>query len=164
MTRKTARAPTYHAVSRTRARRNAVCLFRTAERIAEAAHRADRVVAEPGRLQLAADVVDVDVDDVGGRLEAVAPHLLPQLVAGQHGALVSHEVLEQRELGARQLDRPLADAHLARVRVQGELAGRADGQDRKSTRLKSSHMSISYAVFCLKKKKKTQFVIISITK
>src|SRR5438477_2493067 len=30
----------------------------------------------------------------------------------------------------------------------GKLAG-----DRKSTRLNSSHMSISYAVFCLKKKK-----------
>src|SRR5690348_13991140 len=28
------------------------------------------------------------------------------------------------------------------------------GQDRKSTRLNSSHPSISYAVFCLKKKKK----------
>src|SRR5438477_8501476 len=27
--------------------------------------------------------------------------------------------------------------------------------DRKSTRLNSSHMSISYAVFCLKKKKRT---------
>src|SRR5207249_924988 len=30
----------------------------------------------------------------------------------------------------------------------------ADIQDRKSTRLNSSHVSISYAVFCLKKKKK----------
>src|SRR5690242_20756740 len=30
------------------------------------------------------------------------------------------------------------------------------GPDRKSTRLNSSHMSISYAVFCLKKKKKQQ--------
>src|SRR5438477_3733454 len=28
-------------------------------------------------------------------------------------------------------------------------------QDRKSTRLNSSHMSISYAVFCLKKKRPT---------
>src|SRR5204863_8799904 len=27
-----------------------------------------------------------------------------------------------------------------------------DGQDRKSTRLNSSHVEISYAVFCLKKK------------
>src|SRR3989454_7121080 len=32
---------------------------------------------------------------------------------------------------------------------------RADHQDRKSTRLNSSHLVISYAVFCLKKKKKT---------
>src|SRR5688572_18471734 len=29
-----------------------------------------------------------------------------------------------------------------------------NGQDRKSTRLNSSHSQISYAVFCLKKKKK----------
>src|SRR5438874_10219891 len=30
-----------------------------------------------------------------------------------------------------------------------------DDRDRKSTRLNSSHVEISYAVFCLKKKKKT---------
>src|SRR5207248_9535698 len=30
-----------------------------------------------------------------------------------------------------------------------------DARDRKSTRLNSSHRTISYAVFCLKKKKKT---------
>src|SRR5699024_8949131 len=36
----------------------------------------------------------------------------------------------------------------------GVSAGRAVlGLDRKSTRLNSSHVSISYAVFCLKKKK-----------
>src|SRR3712207_8909317 len=33
---------------------------------------------------------------------------------------------------------------------------RARRQDRKSTRLNSSHANISYAVFCLKKKKKKQ--------
>src|SRR6266480_7260993 len=32
-------------------------------------------------------------------------------------------------------------------------------RDRKSTRLNSSHMSISYAVFCLKKKKNTDFAL-----
>src|SRR5690606_42097254 len=32
---------------------------------------------------------------------------------------------------------------------------RAYREDRKSTRLNSSHVKISYAVFCLKKKKKT---------
>src|SRR5207253_9896567 len=34
------------------------------------------------------------------------------------------------------------------------VAGRFARQDRKSTRLNSSHVAISYAVFCLKKKKK----------
>src|SRR3712207_8922028 len=33
--------------------------------------------------------------------------------------------------------------------------------DRKSTRLNSSHANISYAVFCLKKKKKTQWLIVT---
>src|SRR5258708_18510064 len=33
------------------------------------------------------------------------------------------------------------------------LAGRLQAKDRKSTRLNSSHQIISYAVFCLKKKK-----------
>src|SRR5215217_8736562 len=33
-------------------------------------------------------------------------------------------------------------------------SGRQLGEDRKSTRLNSSHANISYAVFCLKKKKK----------
>src|SRR3712207_8361197 len=32
-------------------------------------------------------------------------------------------------------------------------------QDRKSTRLNSSHANISYAVFCLKKKKKSTTII-----
>src|SRR5690242_21589428 len=35
-----------------------------------------------------------------------------------------------------------------------EISGVKSNEDRKSTRLNSSHMSISYAVFCLKKKKK----------
>src|SRR5436305_8027476 len=34
--------------------------------------------------------------------------------------------------------------------------GHADQQDRKSTRLNSSHVRISYAVFCLKKKKQKE--------
>src|SRR5690348_17794081 len=38
-------------------------------------------------------------------------------------------------------------------RAQNRARGRV-GADRKSTRLNSSHPSISYAVFCLKKKKK----------
>src|SRR3712207_8430756 len=37
---------------------------------------------------------------------------------------------------------------------RGHADARGTAQDRKSTRLNSSHANISYAVFCLKKKKK----------
>src|SRR5690348_17673130 len=40
------------------------------------------------------------------------------------------------------------------INEDGHRQDRAASQDRKSTRLNSSHPSISYAVFCLKKKKK----------
>src|SRR2546427_3215325 len=46
---------------------------------------------------------------------------------------------------------PLTDGASAVLLMSGE-AARALG-DRKSTRLNSSHSQISYAVFCLKKKK-----------
>src|SRR5438552_9819704 len=39
-----------------------------------------------------------------------------------------------------------------------DIAGMISMRDRKSTRLNSSHQIISYAVFCLKKKKKTTVV------
>src|SRR5690554_7270635 len=41
----------------------------------------------------------------------------------------------------------------ARVTTRARPAGLVVGRDRKSTRLNSSHVRISYAVFCLKKKK-----------
>src|SRR5688572_31588387 len=50
------------------------------------------------------------------------------------------------------LDEPTASLDPARRNDLGE----ALLQDRKSTRLNSSHSQISYAVFCLKKKKKKQ--------
>src|SRR5690625_6551939 len=49
--------------------------------------------------------------------------------------------------------------HHLRVEPSGRITGRTPdqrpliGRDRKSTRLNSSHVAISYAVFCLKKKK-----------
>src|SRR3712207_9449231 len=48
---------------------------------------------------------------------------------------------------------PHRPAHVADA--VASLAERLGDQDRKSTRLNSSHANISYAVFCLKKKKKT---------
>src|SRR5258708_29318412 len=46
-----------------------------------------------------------------------------------------------------------ADAQLADAAVGQREALLVDDLDRKSTRLNSSHQIISYAVFCLKKKK-----------
>src|SRR3712207_8617171 len=48
--------------------------------------------------------------------------------------------------------------HMALGRYSDRLVGPGDGDgvDRKSTRLNSSHANISYAVFCLKKKKSVQ--------
>src|SRR5437868_12134698 len=61
-----------------------------------------------------------------------------------------------------QRDRPLhvPDGQVARhlvAVVRRALDPRAS-EDRKSTRLNSSHVSISYAVFCLKKKKNTHLL------
>src|SRR5436853_5390898 len=43
---------------------------------------------------------------------------------------------------------------LADARMLSGAPGACGQRDRKSTRLNSSHLGISYAVFCLKKKKK----------
>src|SRR5439155_10740401 len=52
-------------------------------------------------------------------------------------------------------DRAPADRARDLERHAAETAGGA--QDRKSTRLNSSHVAISYAVFCLKKKRETEY-------
>src|SRR5437899_3808887 len=60
---------------------------------------------------------------------------------------------EQLELEMRQLRSLDAEAQLLQAVVAAHHSkSRYDG-DRKSTRLNSSHLGISYAVFCLKKKK-----------
>src|SRR5256885_7026802 len=75
-----------------------------------------------------------------------------------------------RSEGALSRERPdvqLVDhsrvARLPKIRILPLEAARFDDlrravrSDRKSTRLNSSHLVISYAVFCLKKKKKTEY-------
>src|SRR3989442_7547074 len=49
--------------------------------------------------------------------------------------------------------------HEARARMRRE-----EHRDRKSTRLNSSHVRISYAVFCLKKKKITEHAVDNIAR
>src|SRR3712207_6941266 len=72
-----------------------------------------------------------------------------------HDALPICQQRRPRVQGAAAAPAPLDDQHGCRGhrhRLVGEPAGH---QDRKSTRLNSSHANISYAVFCLKKKTKT---------
>src|SRR3712207_6949819 len=68
---------------------------------------------------------------------------LPERTARAGAALTGGLVYEASEVVL-----PLA---LRRSRLYQAIVGRLD---RKSTRLNSSHANISYAVFCLKKKKK----------
>src|SRR3712207_9339313 len=61
---------------------------------------------------------------------------------------VRAERVRRRGPGARPPDRPTDAVHRRRPAPDQR-------RDRKSTRLNSSHANISYAVFCLKKKKQT---------
>src|SRR3712207_8448721 len=78
--------------------------------------------------------------------------------------LFPYTTLFRSLLRAGRADRDLADPSLRRAparraaacRLHAERAAhRQQAEDRKSTRLNSSHANISYAVFCLKKKKIT---------
>ena len=75
-----------------------------AQGVADAADRLDqpRLVALLG---LPAEVADVDVERVGAEAEVVAPDALEDHRPGQHLPRIEQEELQQRELGARQLDR-----------------------------------------------------------
>src|SRR5205807_6836126 len=53
---------------------------------------------------------------------------------------------------ARELGIGKSSAHAIKEVFVNEIAAERNGEDRKSTRLNSSHLVISYAVFCLKKK------------
>src|SRR5690606_40251756 len=57
------------------------------------------------------------------------------------------------------------DGGQPRPRGASEEEGAADAehQDRKSTRLNSSHVKISYAVFCLKKKQTSISLLVKLT-
>src|SRR5207245_8220738 len=78
--------------------------------------------------------------------------LLPRLLAAQRQAeLVEEEFLEDQPLVRGRAKGVEGFDILGRWR-EVHVGERVAARDRKSTRLNSSHGSISYAVFCLKKK------------
>src|SRR3712207_8951427 len=62
-------------------------------------------------------------------------------------------VLRDRQCGGQPWALDAEEVDEAREPVVGGAVDHEIGGDRKSTRLNSSHANISYAVFCLKKKK-----------
>src|SRR5256886_9393141 len=71
-----------------------------------------------------------------------------------------HPLLGSKEGIAHLATAVLDPADTAIVPVPGYAVYHGGTVDRKSTRLNSSHSQISYAVFCLKKKKKTTISVL----
>src|SRR5438045_7901986 len=81
---------------------------------------------------------------------------LRALLTGKTSALVGHSgVGKSSILNALDISLSLATADVLHKKGTGRHTTTSSTLlDRKSTRLNSSHLGISYAVFCLKKKKK----------
>src|SRR5690242_19785449 len=99
----------------------------------------------------------------GARPPAIAPQLLPRhvaLVMDGNGRWAKERGLPRTE-GHKRGEHSLFDVIMGAIELGipylSAYAFSTENwrRDRKSTRLNSSHMSISYAVFCLKKKTQT---------
>src|SRR5438874_13143381 len=77
-----------------------------------------------------------------------------------HDALPISDCRWRSNLGVKPATREDTEDTEIKSVIAGSVENRLDlrvlGVDRKSTRLNSSHVEISYAVFCLKKKKKNK--------
>src|SRR5215468_4986265 len=92
-----------------------------AEYVARAADRMEESRLPTG-FQLSPKIGNEDFNRVRDRERVVAPHLVEQLLARDHQALVAHQVLEQLELALRELDLAVAARHLVGVGVQRQVA------------------------------------------
>src|ERR1700722_1038636 len=73
------------------------------DRVADATNRADEFRLETF-VDLAADLADVDVDDVGESLEGLVPHPVHDHSARQDPVRIQHQVFEQAVFLRTQLD------------------------------------------------------------
>src|SRR5690606_39324660 len=85
--------------------------------------------------------------DLGVRRIEHVPELIPARLADQHRRGFGREAVTGSEP-----PKHLRSGMLRCLVQRACVAEREDLRDRKSTRLNSSHVKISYAVFCLKKK------------
>src|SRR3989475_5055861 len=97
--------------------------------------------------------------------EIEAAGCVPKLVHARKAKLMMGEINKTDRLDVRGLNRLQQNGTLPTVWIPpGALRDQRDlpRTDRKSTRLNSSHSQISYAVFCLKKKKKKNHIKLKI--
>src|SRR5688572_32529342 len=73
--------------------------------------------------------------------------------------LVLHAAWKMDVAGNKAAQNEIAMIKVVAPNVACQILDWAIQVDRKSTRLNSSHSQISYAVFCLKKKKKNKYII-----
>src|SRR2546427_10359438 len=94
------------------------------------------------------------VDDAGGDRSLSFSELARR--SAQVASFLDSQGLEQGDRLLVMLPNgvPLWETMLAAIRLGAVVIPATRSRDRKSTRLNSSHSQISYAVFCLKKKKK----------
>src|SRR6266700_2247457 len=97
---------TYHAVNRSRTlpqvrRLRLVCGI--AEPVAHPAHRMQEGAVK-ATIDLAPEIADVDIDDIGITEEVEVPDVFGNLRAGKHVPGMAHEVFQEGELARAQLD------------------------------------------------------------
>src|SRR5215475_8794666 len=101
-------------------------LARSTKAVSDAANRVDQRV---GLLivDLATQPADIDVDDVGGRIEMQVPDVLQQHGAGDDAGLVAHQIFQKLELFWQQLDLLAVTAGGARNQVDRQIPDAQNG-------------------------------------
>src|SRR5437870_9171831 len=86
------------------------------------------------------------------------------LFRSHRGTMPTNLAIDDRLLEeAQKMGRHRTKRETVTVALQEYIERRKQQEDRKSTRLNSSHVAISYAVFCLKKKKKNKNKLIYVS-
>src|SRR2546430_17622383 len=117
--------------------------------------RADDVAVE-----LVREVLGADSQRLRGRRVAERPSVMRAFEDGRYGTLEIGRPIQPPSYGRSLSISTLSAASIVRYAASTAItrvpasAIQPVWPDRKSTRLNSSHSQISYAVFCLKKKKK----------
>src|SRR5256885_11558658 len=112
--------------------------------------------------------VDIGSNSVRQKISRLVAHRLVEIHEDREvtrlgesvfgSGLLSPEAIALTVKVLRRFHRAIQRAGADTVRVVATSALR-DARDRKSTRLNSSHLVISYAVFCLKKKRRTDHTV-----